>query len=83
MEGRGECDMTADLAGDYRDEVVCIESEKQGGDGFAVLVYSNTETAKTREAGRTDEREYRLWLARNYTGGYPTYFEWQPSVPVR
>jgi rhamnogalacturonan endolyase len=69
--GKGGCSMVADLAGDYRDEVVCMADGK-------VLVYSNIEPAEGREITRTANREYRLWLARNIGGGYAAYFEWQP-----
>ena len=27
---------------------------------------------------KTADREYRLWLARNISAGYSSYFEWQP-----
>lgn len=66
----GSCNMVADLAGDYRDEIVCVSGGK-------VLVYSNIEPASGREITHTSSREYRLWLARNMGGGYPSYFEWE------
>jgi rhamnogalacturonan endolyase len=69
-QGRGGCNMTADLAGDYRDEVVCVIDSK-------VMVFSNLTVADHREVTRTADREYRLWVARNMGGGYPSYFEWQ------
>lgn len=69
-QGAGNCGMTADLAGDYRDEVVCVVNNK-------VLVFSNLEPAGRREVTRTASREYRLWLARNMGGGYASYFEWE------
>jgi rhamnogalacturonan endolyase len=72
----GNCVMTADLAGDYRDEIVCIGKTPEGAQ--AVFVYANTEPVKTRQVTRTADREYSLWLARNIGGGYASYFEWQP-----
>jgi rhamnogalacturonan endolyase len=75
-EGAGNCNMVADLAGDYRDEVVCMSSAKDGNP--AISVYSNIEPISRREVTRTGNREYRLWLARNMGGGYASYFEWQP-----
>jgi rhamnogalacturonan endolyase len=66
----GSCNMTADLVGDYRDEIVCISKNR-------VLVYTNTEVNQTRGVTRTGNREYRLWLARNMGGGYQSYFEWE------
>jgi hypothetical protein len=68
--------MTADLAGDYRDEVVCLG--KTAGGAPALFVYSNLEAVARREVTRTASREYRLWLARNMGGGYASYFEWEP-----
>jgi rhamnogalacturonan endolyase len=75
--GKGRCSMVADLAGDYRDEVVCYGTTKDGGQ--ALFVYTNTEPIHRREVTRTASREYRLWLARNAGGGYPSYFEWEPE----
>jgi len=74
--GEGACPMVADLAGDYRDEVVCIGRTPEGA--VAVMVYSNIELNSRREVTRTGSREYRLWMARNMGGGYASYFEWQP-----
>jgi rhamnogalacturonan endolyase len=71
-EAGGNCNMTADLAGDFRDEVVCVGDNK-------VMVYSNLEPVDRRELTRTASREYRLWLARNMGAGYPSYFEWEPE----
>lgn len=72
----GSCNMVADLAGDFRDEVVCLGTTKEGA--RAVFVYTNIEPIAKREITRTASREYRLWLARNMGGGYASYFEWEP-----
>lgn len=74
--GSGSCPMVADLAGDYRDEVICIAETKEGR--RAVFVFTNTQPGLRREVTRTANREYRLWLARNLGGGYGSYFEWEP-----
>lgn len=74
--GKGTCRMVADLAGDYRDEVVCFGATAGGSP--AVFVLTNIEPAAAREVTRTASREYRLWLARNMGAGYASYFEWQP-----
>jgi rhamnogalacturonan endolyase len=72
-EGQGAgCNMTADLAGDFRDEVVCVSGGK-------VMVFSNIEPTERREITRSASREYRLWMARNMGGGYASYFEWEPG----
>jgi hypothetical protein len=76
-EGTGRCGMVADLAGDFRDEVVCTGI---AGDGGPVLrVYTNLAPVNNRSVTRTASREYRMWLARNMGGGYPSYFEWEPG----
>jgi len=73
---KGGCSMVADLAGDYRDEVVCTGRTAEGNP--ALFVYTNTEPIDRREVTRTANREYRLWIARNQGGGYGSYFEWEP-----
>ena len=72
----GRCNMTADLAGDFRDEVICTAPGKNGAP--AVYIYTNTEPIQKREVTRLANREYRMWLARNLGAGYGSYFEWQP-----
>jgi len=74
--GAGGCSMVADLAGDYRDEVVCSARTKEGAP--VIYVFSNLEPINKREVTRTASREYRLWMARNMGGGYASYFEWEP-----
>lgn len=73
----GECRMTADLLGDFRDEVVCLGKNSEGR--RAVLVYSNTEPVERRGVTRLANREYRVWVARNIGAGYATFYEWQPQ----
>jgi len=66
--------MTADLWGDYRDEIVCSRMI----DGrWTLLVLANTADPPGRGVTRTASREYRLWLARNLGAGYGAYFEWE------
>ncbi len=74
--GSGSCPMVADLAGDYRDEVVCFGRTKE--DAPAIFVFTNLQPITRREVTRTASREYRLWMARNMGGGYASYFEWEP-----
>lgn len=69
--------MSADLLGDYRDEIVCAVPKSGGGEVFRVL--TNTTLASRAEVTRTSSREYRLWLARNIGAGYASYFEWEPG----
>jgi rhamnogalacturonan endolyase len=76
---KGSCVTVADLAGDFRDEVVIVGPTDEGGTG--VFVYTSTAPLQTRMMTRTAERAYRLWLARNLTGGYWSHFE--PETPRR
>ncbi len=75
-ESGGSCRMVADIAGDFRDEVVCEGKTQQGAP--ALFVYTNMEPISRREVTRTGKREYRLWMARNMGGGYASYYEWEP-----
>ncbi|MCW5982006.1 MAG: SUMF1/EgtB/PvdO family nonheme iron enzyme [Bryobacteraceae bacterium] len=68
--------MTADLLGDFRDEIVCSRKDAEGR--TQVVILTNTEAGR-KEVTRTASREYRLWLSRNLGGGYGSYFEWQPE----
>ncbi len=66
--------MTADLWGDYRDEIVCAKAIEGR---WTVMVLTNTAEPPGRGVKRTASREYRLWLARNLGAGYGSYFEWE------
>ncbi|MBE0658025.1 MAG: SUMF1/EgtB/PvdO family nonheme iron enzyme, partial [Bryobacteraceae bacterium] len=68
--------MTADLLGDYRDEIVCSRTSENGRRQIVILT---NPTPSRKEITRTASREYRLWLARNIGAGYGSYFEWQPE----
>ena len=76
--GKGNCSMVADVAGDYRDEVVCMGPAADGG--TAIFVYTNTQPLDRAAVTRTADRQYRLWMARNMGGGYPSYFEPNPVI---
>jgi len=60
--------MTADLYGDFRDELVV---QKIGEDGLPeVIVLTATDPINYRYVAPTENMNYRLWLARNKGGGY-------------
>ncbi len=67
--------MSADLLGDYRDEIVCATRNEDGSETFHIL--TNGAMPEGKQVTRTASREYRLWLARNIGAGYASYFEWQ------
>jgi len=70
---KGRVVMVADLAGDFRDEIVIVGPDDQGNP--AVQVMTATTPLAARAVTRTANRHYRLWMARNLTGGYGAYFE--------
>ncbi len=63
--------MTADLYGDSRDELV-VQKNENGK--ISILIVTSTETMNGRSASRTENLDYRLWLARNMGGGYNTIY---------
>jgi hypothetical protein len=77
--GQGGVMDAADLAGDFRDELVVSGTSLDGRRG--VYIYTNTTPIDRRELARLSSREYRTWLARNHGAGYRSYFEWQPPQP--
>lgn len=74
----GHVTMVADLLGDFRDEIVVVGRR---GDERGVFVITSASPTARRALSATSDREYRLWLARNGTGGYSSYFE--ASHPAR
>ena len=75
-EGEGRVMYAADLAGDFRDELICTTFANNRP---SVVIYTNTTPIKKRDVTRLADHEYRTWLARNLTAGYGSYFEWQPK----
>lgn len=75
-EGDGRVMYAADLAGDFRDELICSVSDSN--QRRSVVIYTNPTPIRKRDVTRLADREYRTWLARNLTAGYGSYFEWQP-----
>jgi len=69
--------MTADLYGDFRDELVYDVPNGRGGRAIAVVMVAHPTAA--RFVSRTEDLDYRLWLARNMGGGYRSVFD-QPLV---
>ncbi|MBN2356660.1 hypothetical protein JXO59_11155, partial [candidate division KSB1 bacterium] len=63
--------MAADLYGDFRDELVLLAKEN---DRTSILVLTATEPIQSRARTKTENLDYRLWLARNMGGGYNTIF---------
>ena len=72
--------MTADICGDFRDELILTVAGENGRKGIAVVMA--TSPINARFVSRTEDFEYRLWLARNMGGGYKSIFD-QPLQPPR
>lgn len=65
--------MTADLYGDFRDELVCVGKDAEGKNTLSVIAAGWT-TPK-RFVAKTESLDYRLWLARNMGGGYRSIYD--------
>lgn len=73
--------MVADLFGDFRDELVLA---RQDTDGMPeVVVVTATRPVNKAYITPTEERDYRLWLARNMGGGYPSVYYQELKSPSR
>ena len=69
--------MTADLYGDFRDELVVSMTDSEGKRCIAVV--PSTQAIARRFLGPNENLEYRLWLGRNMGGGYRSVYD-QPLV---
>jgi len=65
--------MVADLYGDFRDELVLSVTDEDGGKYIAVV--AATHPTERRYVAATEDRDYRLWLARNMGGGYRSIYD--------
>jgi hypothetical protein len=71
--------MVADLYGDFRDELVLLESDGQS-DWISVL--TATHGVSQRYLAPAEQIDYRLWLGRNMGGGYRSTYD-QPLQRAR
>lgn len=71
--------MVADLYGDFRDELIITRT----GDGGMpeVLVVTATQSIDKAYVTATCNRDYRLWLAHNMGGGYPSVYYQKLQAP--
>ncbi len=71
--------MVADLYGDFRDELVL---SRTGASGMPeVLVVTATQPLGKTYIAPTETLNYRLWLARNMGGGYPSIYYQELKTP--
>jgi hypothetical protein len=71
---------TADLAGDFRSEMVVSGADKEGRK-MIMVVTSSTPINKSFIAP-SEDLDYRLWLSRNKGGGYAQVYEYILKNPV-
>jgi outer membrane protein assembly factor BamB len=76
---RSEILMTADLYGDFRDEVVVCTTSPEGKKAIAVVTAVHPISSKYITP--TDNLDYRLWLARNMGGGYRSVYDQPLKLP--
>lgn len=65
---------TADLAGDFRSEMVVHGIDSVGRK--MVMVVAATEPISKSFVSPSEERDYRFWLSRNLGGGYGSVYEY-------
>jgi hypothetical protein len=65
--------MVADLYGDFRDELVLSVTGEDQKKFIAVV--TATHPTDRRYVAATENRDYRLWLARNMGGGYRSVYD--------
>jgi formylglycine-generating enzyme required for sulfatase activity/outer membrane protein assembly factor BamB len=65
--------MTADLYGDFRDELVVSITRPDGGRAIAVVAATHPVSRRHVTAG--DSLDYRLWVGRNMGGGYRSVYD--------
>jgi len=65
---------SADLAGDFRSELIVIASDTDGRP--AVMVVTAPEAIEKSFLCPSEEKDYRLWLSRNGGGGYGSVYEY-------
>lgn len=65
---------TADLAGDFRSELVVAGKDADGGQ--MIMVLTATEPISYSYISPLEDHEYRIWLAHNLGGGYGQYTDY-------
>ncbi|MHC4170223.1 MAG: rhamnogalacturonan lyase family protein [Planctomycetota bacterium] len=71
--------MVADLYGDFRDEFVLSVTGDDGGKSIAVV--AATHPTDHKYVAATEDRDYRLWIARNMGGGYRSIYDRVLATP--
>lgn len=73
--------MVADLYGDFRDELVLT---RQNANGMSeVVVVTATKPIDKAFIAPSEMRDYRLWLAHNMGGGYPSIYYQKLKSPSK
>ncbi|MFA7472423.1 MAG: hypothetical protein WCY86_05940, partial [Spirosomataceae bacterium] len=71
---------TADLYGDFRDELVVLTKSADGREIIKVL--TATDEIQTAFITPSDDLHYRLWIARNMGGGYRSVYDTPYRQPL-
>ncbi len=73
--------MTADLWGDYREELVVAGTDSDGRP--AVFVITAAKPVDKMYVTPRSSQDYRLWLARNKGGGYGSVYDYPLEYPEK
>ena len=73
--------MVADLYGDFRDELVLSSQDANGMP--QIIVVTATQPIDKEFIAPTECRDYRLWLAHNMGGGYPSIYYQKLKSPSK
>ena len=73
--------MVADLYGDFRDELVLSGQDANGVS--QIIVVTATQPVDKAFIAPTEVRDYRLWLAHNMGGGYPSVYFQKLKSPLK
>ena len=73
MPNNSQILMVADLYGDFRNELVLSVTDEDGKK--FIVVAAATHATDHRYVAATEDRDYRLWLARNMGRGYRSIYD--------
>jgi rhamnogalacturonan endolyase len=76
---KGQLLMVADLYGDFRDELVVLAPNEKGEPVVSVITAETP--IRKKFLAPTETLDYRLWLARNMGGGYPSVYAQPLAAP--
>jgi rhamnogalacturonan endolyase len=72
---------TADLCGDFRSELVINGVDTDGRS--AIMVITAPKPIEKRFVTSSQDKDYKLWIARNMGGGYGSYYDYTLKDPEK